>query len=161
MIILITSLKKDCFIWTSFLLLVSHMVVVPLLLPLSQFGLFHQPQTSFTRSRNRESFTTLRRVSQRIEARRIRWKIMLTSSVRNITLLRSRDGQFYSKKSAIRIAATFFLKNTKLLRTHDSCFLQVEEKSERTFLFIRKLLCFSTESRERRQRIPSNYFLLN
>lgn len=81
-----------CFILTSFLLLVSHMIVVPLLSPLSQFGLFRQPQTSFTRSRNRESFTTLRRVSPRIEARRIRRKIMLTSSLRKIVLLRSRDG---------------------------------------------------------------------
>lgn len=36
-----------------------------LLFPLSQFGLFRQPQTSFTRSRNRESFTTLRRASLR------------------------------------------------------------------------------------------------
>lgn len=68
------------------------MLVVPLLSSLSQFGLFHQPQTSFTCSRNRESFTTLRRVSPRIEARCIRWKIMLTSSLRKIALLRSRDG---------------------------------------------------------------------
>lgn len=81
---IISQNLKICFTLTSFLLLVSHMVTVPLLSPLSQFGLFRQPQTSFTRSRNRESFTTLRRVSPRIEARRIRRKIMLTSSLGEI-----------------------------------------------------------------------------
>lgn len=135
------------------------MAVVPLLSPLSQFGLFCQPQTSFTRSKNRESFTTLRRVLLRIEARRIRWKIMLTTmlppsekSHRCVV----ETGWFYSKKSAIRIAATFFSWNTKLPATHDSRFFASRGKIEKGFSLDQETLVASMFFNERLRKVAKD-----
>ena len=132
------------------------MAVVALLSPLSQFGLFYQPQTSFTRSKNRESFTTLQRVSLRIETRRIQWKIMLTTFLRKIAPLRSQDGVILFEEIGNSNRCHIFLMEYKA--PCDAWLaLFCEEKSKKAFLLVRKLLqprCFSMKDCE---RTPSNF----
>lgn len=104
---------------------------------LSQFGLFRQPQTSFTRSRNRESFTTLRKASLRRKLDAFGGKSCLRALARkNRSAAQSRRGDSIRGSSiGDSNLCHIFLeeRGVSRKRTHDSRFLQVEEEVERGF----------------------------
>jgi len=106
-------------------------------LPLSQFGLFRQPQTSFTRLRNRKSFTTLRRASPQRRLTHSAENHAYEHPRRNRTVAWSRRSDSIRKSRRFESLPHFSRRSARLERM-TSAFCKPKRKAERAFPLIRK-----------------------